>query len=359
MPNLLASLGVGAANIVYLLRDQFTTNASAPLSSPRTAEPGPGTLTITDTGNRLSIVGNRLIGASHATIAGASAASAATYARAGGGKTLACTVKRLSGSRAVLFFYTDSSNAAGLKMTAAGFVAIDGGTGPNDPAIFTQSFPDSDRAVAVVMRPTAGALYIVDGNLEWASAFNSTPTPGVYFELSQTGTSLELDDLRVVTLSGDWAMDWAIATNRTASPSSGATSTMTADGLVEFTWTAATGETIDLVVRSTDTNNRWILRCDQAAGNIKLFEKNGGTETQRGSTVTQTFTNGSTYRLTVKCVGTSIKSWAQTSTGATTTIGPAYASATFNQTSTGVAVSGFATGANLVCWPRTISLPNF
>jgi hypothetical protein len=204
------------------------------------------------------------------------------------------------------------------------------------------------------MRPTAGALYIVDGNLEWASAFNSTPTPGVYFELSQTGTSLELDDLRVVTLSGDWAMDWAIATNRTASPSSGATSTMTADGLVEFTWTAATGETLDLAVRSTDSNNRWIARCDQAGSTIRLYEKNGGTETQR-ATAAQTWTNGTAYRILVRCVGSTIATWVGTADNNYTQKNN-YASASFNNTATGIAASGFATGANFVAWPRTVTI---
>src|SRR5690348_15144558 len=41
--------------IIYLLRDDLITPASAPLTSPRTCEPGPGTLTILDTGNAWSI----------------------------------------------------------------------------------------------------------------------------------------------------------------------------------------------------------------------------------------------------------------------------------------------------------------
>lgn len=44
-----------------LLLDQFTTNASAPLTSPRTCEPGPGKLVITDTGNHLSIASSQLV----------------------------------------------------------------------------------------------------------------------------------------------------------------------------------------------------------------------------------------------------------------------------------------------------------
>lgn len=355
-----SATSAGTAIPAYLLLDRFTTNQAAPLTTPRTCQPGPGSWTIVDAGNRFSTSSQRLIGASSGGTATATMTSVGTIARATTGQALAFTLKRVSSGRCLGQFRTDNNNTCGFKGGGAGLVACDGSNGGNDPIIFTQSsFPDSDRACVVIMRPTAGGLFIVDGNLEWASAVNSTATPNAYIELSQLGTSLEADDARVATLTGIWATDWGVATNRTAAPASGATSTMTADGLVEFTWTAATGETLDLVVRSTDANNRWIVRCDQAAGNIKLFEKNAGVETQRGSTVVQTFANGTVYRITVKCVGTLISTWVQTGTGPTTTVGPTYASATFQQTATGVAVSGFATGANLACWPRTISLPNF
>lgn len=46
--------------VTYLLRDEFTTDASAPLASPRTCEPGPGTLTILDTNNVMSIASGAL-----------------------------------------------------------------------------------------------------------------------------------------------------------------------------------------------------------------------------------------------------------------------------------------------------------
>lgn len=45
---------------VYQLLDQFLTNAGAPLTTPRTCEPGPGKLVITDTANKLSIASQAL-----------------------------------------------------------------------------------------------------------------------------------------------------------------------------------------------------------------------------------------------------------------------------------------------------------
>ena len=43
-----------------LLYDTFTTDESAPLTSPRTCEPGPGTLTISQTGDPFSVVAGEL-----------------------------------------------------------------------------------------------------------------------------------------------------------------------------------------------------------------------------------------------------------------------------------------------------------
>jgi hypothetical protein len=46
--------------MAYLLRDEFTTDAAAPLASPRTCEPGPGTLTIADADTKMNISGGNL-----------------------------------------------------------------------------------------------------------------------------------------------------------------------------------------------------------------------------------------------------------------------------------------------------------
>lgn len=47
--------GLGSSGFPYQLHDTFTTQASAPLTSPRTCEPGPGTLTLIQTDGQFSI----------------------------------------------------------------------------------------------------------------------------------------------------------------------------------------------------------------------------------------------------------------------------------------------------------------
>ena len=54
--------GIDGGGVGYLLRDEFTTAESAPLSTPRTSEPGPGTLTMTEnSGAALDIVSGELV----------------------------------------------------------------------------------------------------------------------------------------------------------------------------------------------------------------------------------------------------------------------------------------------------------
>ena len=45
---------MGGGGLTFLLRDDFTTAEAAPLASPRTAEPGPGTWSIRSAGTATS-----------------------------------------------------------------------------------------------------------------------------------------------------------------------------------------------------------------------------------------------------------------------------------------------------------------
>lgn len=65
MQKLLLLLSGG--RIDYLIKDEFTTAESAPIASPRTAEPGPGSWTVVDPDNKISISGGAIDFASSAT----------------------------------------------------------------------------------------------------------------------------------------------------------------------------------------------------------------------------------------------------------------------------------------------------
>jgi len=179
-------------------------------------------------------------------------------------------------------------------------------------------------------------------NLHWVdNAINSVSN---YLCFEPYDTAGNADNLRIRDLH--WS-DYQLAQAYIALPNSGNTMAGVADGLTEFTWTPAAAETFELSVRMTDANNRWIIRCDQAAGTIKIIERNASIETERAS-VAQVFNVGTAYRIVVKCVTQSIKTWVNNVYAAN------FAVAAFNQTETGAMCSGFASGQTFVAWPYTV-----
>jgi hypothetical protein len=97
----------------------------------------------------------------------------------------------------------------------------------------------------------------------------ATLFPGVYSN-SAVGTAR---DVHGTTATWRFATDYGIATGRTVSPVALATLPTEADFLVEVTWTAATGVTFELDLKYLDADNRWIVRCSQAAARSRSFSE--------------------------------------------------------------------------------------
>lgn len=55
------NVGLGCGAVSYLLKDNFTDTDTAPMTTPRTCVPGPGTADVTDTGNNASTDGTNFI----------------------------------------------------------------------------------------------------------------------------------------------------------------------------------------------------------------------------------------------------------------------------------------------------------
>lgn len=352
--------------LTYAFQDRFVTDAAAPLTTPRNAEPGPGALTIVDTNNIMSVNGGALF------LSGTSAASD----RLGPAATLA----RVAG-RTFLWYWADVTNLG----AAAGALRVGWDTLVNASSLtYGWDFGGNTLAqsirskagtsvldsvtigpvpgwYAAIMRATGGLLLRrMAGSgvftLEWVYALSSAALFHKFFVGSASLYSCRLDNWLVVDFPAPLTTDAAIATTLTASPASGASGQMTAAALVEFTWTVAAAEVLELDVRRTDADNRWIIRCDSVGGTIKLIERNGGSEQERASN-SQTWTALSTYRILAIIDGASIKDWVGLSSTDALTAKNVYASATFNQGVTGIAVAGFTSGANLIAWPRLLALP--
>lgn len=345
----LTPLVSNVAGVSYLLGPfRFTTDQAAPLTSPYTEAGAVGSLTITDTTNKVSVAGGELF------VQGGIAASFNPGVTSGSlvratGRGLLFDARITAGRLDIGWANTPSASYVAeielISGLSAQDIRIPGASSSLPPynLISGTQYP-----LAIILR-SSGAFWILNGLLWWVH-FGATNTP-LYVTIrmygsTSAGTGAKTDNLRVTDLPAPWNTDYGIATNRTASPSAGASTTMEANALVEFAWTAATGATLELDVRRTDASNRWIVRGSQAGSTIKLIECNAGVETERSSAA-QTWTNGTSYRVVVLCDGTTIRTYVANA------LKNSYTSASFNQSATGVRVSH--AGTNLVTWPRTLS----
>lgn len=331
----------------YLLRDfvpGITPDASAPLASPRTCVPGPGTLTISDVQADASIVGGVL------TVAARAAAGRTFYVtnvpHRAGRAVLATLTWTSGGGYLALGFYTGTLGSYAGVLSSGYVFPTSGASVMYLPAVFGAT----PKRVAVVRTESGRHLYLGDGRLMWVDTDTDTAarTAAVSsYQDAATVRSLYLCDLR--DIDSRFGPDYGLATQRVATPDA-ATITHEANALIEWTTPpVVAGQVYELSVRQTNADNRWIIRGDQAAGTIKLFERNNAVETERAS-ASQTWTVGNTYRIVVVADGTTIQGYVADSWKWQ------YTSATFNQTAT-TAMCSHAGGANLVSWPRYVTLP--
>jgi hypothetical protein len=336
----------GGVPVQYLLRDLFTTDRAAGAVNGTAAEPGPGTRTVVDTENKLSISGGALVLDKRAS---------ATWGDPG--LWLDEAVTRANGI-AVVWSMTAASYAnfrAGFDNDKTGaadrqsFLLSGGALYAEENGAFAQVGSLTGNVpyqFAVVLRGS-GCYHLIKGGaydkwtLLWVESSNNTAA--LYAGISNNLLTGSVDYFHVRNLGGAWATDdYGIATSRTANANAGATATSLPDALIEATWTAVTGETFELMFRRMDDNNCWILRCAQT-GTIKLFKKEGGVETEYDAGKTQVWTNGVSYRIRVFCHDQIIKTWVGI------TIKHSYTAAKFNLDATGVKVSHAVT--NLIAWP--------
>ena len=346
--------GVDFVSTLMLLYDEFTTADAAPITSPRTCEPGPGTITIVDTGSKFGIAGGQ---ATISTITGSG--DPGFYGDLSGDITA-----RTSGLAA--FQRLDSGNPVSNRLR---FGLNDSwSVSPNDDVIYKKGASlnvydineiaidatffsiDTYYKILSIVR-SAGNFSIIGGKLYWVGSTEAEITDTLVWAPNTIATGLGVDTVAAFSLPAngysEWNTEFGAATNVVESPTSGETTTSAANSWDEFTWTVAAAETLEWMIRRTSDSATWSIRCDQAGSTIKIIEINSG-ETERASTA-QTWTDTSVYRVIAIADGNTIKAFVDT------TAKGSYASAAFNNTVTGVKISGFAAGADLACWPIDVS----
>lgn len=332
----------------YLLKETFSNpyNKVAPLVGVRQAEPGPGQLQITESSTALSIANGSLIGSTTANQDGF--ASIASYARAAGRavvsmSTLVGRVMKLGWMTAAsserLMLFEDVNSTIGGVTTSGTDISSAAGS------LYTPAV-GSSVLKAVVLRST-GAFFFYNGKLVWVDAAESNTPLKMRSRIVFTPNTSSWQDVQITDLPSPLNTDYGIATDRKASPSAGDTLTMAADALVEFTWTAVTGQTLNIYIRRTDDNNAWIIRGDQAGSTIKLIEIVAGVETERNS-ASQTWTNATAYRIVILAESTTIRTYVANVAKNN------YTSASTNQSATGAKVD--KAGTEFISWPRNYDI---
>lgn len=339
--------------IVYALRDLFTTDEASPLTSPRTAEPGPGTEVIVDTGNRASITGAklRMIGSVGADW-GQPGVWGAAQTRVAGLAMLA-TVKsntrtmfgwdtNQSGTVEENAYHNDASDSNAIQ-TRLGGVSIKTG------ATFNQS---ATEKYAVILR-SAGALFIKDDQLEYVDRSRNTATvyPAIVRGDSAIGAQIvDYDYFSVAALPAPFNTDNGLATQVLAgSRSVNDAFVHEANCIITFTATTkpSAGDA-EVRFRIQDATNYWAFRWNSDGGG-RIFEVVDDVATQRGGIPTDSLANGG--HVLIRCSGTSIRMYYVNKIQAD------YSSATNFQTETDGKVGSLGTGgalSDIVSWPKTL-----
>jgi len=339
-----------SVTLALSLYDEFTTDDAAPLSSPRTCEPGPGTITAVQTDGQFSISGGKLAWTAQASPAhGDERIDAPTVSKAAGVYAFYKKVVLSTGNTQTFGFDTNATLepiSFSARMDFLTFrITYSAGSAANVRTFATTTEYD----LVLIMDGTLGYVFIRGGafsrwTLLWVQTISETT---LYPAISPYDTTGTLAGWVIGTTPESlFASAYAYATQRVASPANPQTLTALADALIEFTWTAATGETLTILFRRTDDDNTLKLVCSQTDSKAYMYKREAGVDTELGPAggVATTFTNGSVYRILITIDGTTVTSHVSGTRKQNVT-------STYNQTVAGAKVSGFATGSNFVSYP--------
>jgi hypothetical protein len=196
-------MGGASAKITYILRDNFATAESAPLATPRTCEPGPGALVITDTTNKLSIASAKLVctGGSGAGFGDPGFVGAA-LTRGAFLTAYAKVIFSVQGYWNVGFGRTNSGGA-----TEAAFYTQGAGLYINHNAatvdIATNLVNATSYEMAAVLKASGASYYIKGGAwAAWTELYDSADgaTATIYPNMANFDTQFQMDDFIVCTI---------------------------------------------------------------------------------------------------------------------------------------------------------------
>lgn len=257
--------------IVYLWNEAFTTDQAAPLTSPRDAEPGPGTTQFTDSENLLNQVGGELLMSAVNSVSNTPAVEPGAAIARVAGRLFQARVKRSATVGA-----NNLSPYIGWR-TNGGESILFGETNcqifPGTVAIREAVVVNTYYVVSVVCR-SAGCLLFLDNKLVFVNMNDTTASmaPGVrQASTGRRGMVVDYTNVRDLLPASIWGDDFGIAAFSDTSVVSGDTFTGPADAINDLHFTLpgapSAGDEIALEYRRLDANNKWKAYLKRNAGN--------------------------------------------------------------------------------------------
>lgn len=359
-------IGIGIAGVqmrggggfvpTFLLRDDFTTAANAPLTSPRTAEPGPGTLTLVQTDGQFSTSSGKLNFPAQASPAwGDLSLVGGSQARAIGRSLLGVISITNTSTYCWLGFNDDATPSDtpfnSLRFQTGGALHVYSGSGNVDIVCGTWA-ADTSYTVVIVLR-TAGVFHFIKGGAftNWTllyvgNAGTDTPRYPAFESYSAAGT---LDSFRVLDLPTPYDTDYGLATQRlSGARAEGDTFAHEANCVIEYTVTALPGASGQrFYFRMQDIDNAWLVFI--SGGNaFQLYELVAGGFTLRGSSGIAVAGD----RVVIVADGTTIKGYLANVLHWTYSSASNFATATAGKL---VVIGTTGAVSDIISWPRTLT----
>jgi hypothetical protein len=308
----------GKAGLNYLLDDQFITTEADPLVTPRTAEPGPGSLIITNgSSNEVAIAGQKLTWARNGSPLSYDngLTSQETYERTPG---LAAYAKLQASTYDRMYPIGFSITTVGIPVT--GFFI--GGSPllqilPKAGESFSTGTSLStgvDYEFLSVLRSN-GALHLIKGGSQypdWTLVFVSmtgAELVNLTGRLSMYNSAMSLDAMKVLQLGGKWKNDFSVATSFTPLPVVDTVYSHEADCNLYVTWTPDGVDDFVFNFRGDGVtfDDTYQIVADSGAGTVKLYVISSGVPTELDAGQTHSFTVGTDYRFGIQADGGSIR----------------------------------------------------
>lgn len=330
---------------IFLFRDEFITDAIAPLETPRNAEPGPGAWTIVQNDGQMSIVASELTVPAQAT---ALSGDLAMYSNANIPRTVGLALIILIrfstlNSFGVMFGSAIATNelnhtwawsAFGHEIYGAGLLQRPGAT----------YALNTDIILTMVLR-TIGAYFIKNEEL-LAVDYNGN-LANVRAKLTNMSAVLKEDYVRVAQLASSFAPD-ILPIYTDATPTADDTATGHQDAVHYIIWTPVAAETFEIRFRWVDDDNCLVFRCSQTGSTAKIIRRLAGAETELFS-VARAWTIGTPFRVGLRYINNRIHAHVVNVASLVNDL-----TCGFNSEIATAKITGFATATNWEIYPSII-----